>query len=803
MRDYDIKSDLKQEQFQTLKLVQGDKGNKIKINVFEEGQPVDLAGCSITAKYKRQDGIKVNGTVTNISNNAFDAVMNNDITKVPGELKMAFTIEKDNVKVSTFILIADVKEGIGESTGSSSGSTGGSTGEVTEVAVDLSNYYKKSETYSKTQIDAQIKKNNYIHPNTHPATMITTDSTHRFVTDQEKTNWNNAISGTVDTVARESIDALVSGKIDNVELINNMLKFYANNQVKKTVTLPTTSGSGGGSSSVAGLPTGGSTGQILAKSSNANYDVQWKNETTYTHPNTHPASMISTDSTHRFVTDAQITKWNNNSSSSGGSSSSSTGGNCKASRNYITPQMYGAVGDGTTDDYEAFQAMASLDDHDQRYIIDLGGLTYYVSKTIKLTTRNKTFMNGKIIGETHTFTNELDTCSGHNFLNLDVVSNNGYCFYIKSITENQWASEWYYITYINVKMKGKLGGYYSKDIKIGFSQLFLNVLVTSTDGDGFYGVKGPGTVMVHCVNEGLLNGALFANCFCPIIASDSNGQMKYGVKNEGYFNFTVQEFNGCNFEHCLEQGVYAPAGGMRFKFINSSFTKVENQEKNANLRKQTEAIYIKGQAEIEWINTDISKFNYTNSDDYVDFVFEGSPNWKVSTNSNNNKIFKARNAKFYRNPVMTLPKVFEGVLKLNEYSADNSTVPNIEMYDNGQIHTDNSSNFMRMYYRKDNAKVSLDSNGLILLESDGYFANSYAVKDTSIRSINGVKSLFKDKMGDGTPICIRNSTTNTVTLKHNTGSGMKFIFKNQADKTLAADASVLFIVKDNNLYELF
>ena len=52
MRDYDIKSDLKQEQFQTLKLVQGDRGNKIKINVFEEGQPVDLAGCSITAKYK-------------------------------------------------------------------------------------------------------------------------------------------------------------------------------------------------------------------------------------------------------------------------------------------------------------------------------------------------------------------------------------------------------------------------------------------------------------------------------------------------------------------------------------------------------------------------------------------------------------------------------------------------------------------------------------------------------------------------------------------------------------------------------
>ena len=33
--------------------------------------------------------------------------------------------------------------------------------------------------------------NNYTHPDTHPATMITEDSTHRFVTDDEKTTWNN------------------------------------------------------------------------------------------------------------------------------------------------------------------------------------------------------------------------------------------------------------------------------------------------------------------------------------------------------------------------------------------------------------------------------------------------------------------------------------------------------------------------------------------------------------------------------------------------------------------------------------
>lgn len=154
MRDYDIESDLKQEKFQSIKLVQGNRGNKIKINVYEDGQPVNLTGCSIIAKYKRNDGETVDGTVENISGNSFDAVMDSDITKTPGTLKMLFTIEKDDVKVSTFLLLADVREGIGENTGSSGGSTGGGSGEVT---IDLSNYYKKIETYSKNQIDARFK----------------------------------------------------------------------------------------------------------------------------------------------------------------------------------------------------------------------------------------------------------------------------------------------------------------------------------------------------------------------------------------------------------------------------------------------------------------------------------------------------------------------------------------------------------------------------------------------------------------------------------------------------------------------
>lgn len=146
MRDFDIDSDLKQEKFQSLKLVQGDRGNKIKINIYEDGQPVKLTGCSITAKYKRADGEVVDdGIIENINDNYFYAVMDSNITKVAGTLKMLFTIEKDAVKVSAFLLLADVREGIGEGTG------GG------EVTVDLSNFYKKSETYSKSQIDSQFK----------------------------------------------------------------------------------------------------------------------------------------------------------------------------------------------------------------------------------------------------------------------------------------------------------------------------------------------------------------------------------------------------------------------------------------------------------------------------------------------------------------------------------------------------------------------------------------------------------------------------------------------------------------------
>ncbi|MGE8207691.1 hypothetical protein ACQKP0_24790, partial [Heyndrickxia sp. NPDC080065] len=100
------------------------------------------------------------------------------------------------------------------------------------------NFDKLDEAAKKTELDDHIndkdkhvtaddkKKldgietgaNKYVHPSSHPATMITEDSNHRFVTDTEKANWNGK-AGT--SVATQTANGLMSKedktKLDGVE----------------------------------------------------------------------------------------------------------------------------------------------------------------------------------------------------------------------------------------------------------------------------------------------------------------------------------------------------------------------------------------------------------------------------------------------------------------------------------------------------------------------------------------------------------------------------------------------------------
>lgn len=64
--------------------------------------------------------------------------------------------------------------------------------------------------------------NNYVHPSTHAATMITQDDTHRFTTDTEKAGWNNHLASKANphTVTKAQVGL---GNVDNTSDLNKPL----------------------------------------------------------------------------------------------------------------------------------------------------------------------------------------------------------------------------------------------------------------------------------------------------------------------------------------------------------------------------------------------------------------------------------------------------------------------------------------------------------------------------------------------------------------------------------------------------
>jgi hypothetical protein len=124
-------------------------------------------------------------------------------------------------------------------------------------------------TTKKIMTDAERTKltgvennaNNYSHPASHPASMITEDAARRFASDGEKAAWNAKAET---TPANGTSDGLMSAadktKLDGVE-------------------------------------------------ANANK---------YTHPASHPATMITEDSDHRFATDVEKSNWNGKLNAAGG-----------------------------------------------------------------------------------------------------------------------------------------------------------------------------------------------------------------------------------------------------------------------------------------------------------------------------------------------------------------------------------------------------------------------------------------------------------------------------------------------------
>ena len=152
------------------------------------------------------------------------------------------------------------------------------------------NDYTNAEKTKLAGIEANA--NNYSHPSSHPASIITETSEKRFVTDSEKIAWNNKVD------ANFVNQAIQNAKLEgtDVDLSGYVTTLNFNKELAKKVNVET----GKGLSSNDYTTT--EKNKLAGIAANAN---------NYTHPSSHPASFITESTDKQFVTAAQKTTWTN------------------------------------------------------------------------------------------------------------------------------------------------------------------------------------------------------------------------------------------------------------------------------------------------------------------------------------------------------------------------------------------------------------------------------------------------------------------------------------------------------------
>jgi len=158
--------------------------------------------------------------------------------------------------------------------------------------------------------------NNYTHPSSHPASIITQDANNRFVTDAEKTTWNTKASTSVATTSANGLmGAADKSKLDGVDTgANNythpsshaasIITQDANNRF--VTDAEKTTWNAKASTAVATTSANG----LMGAADKSKLDGVATGANNYTHPSSHAASIITQDANNRFVTDAEKTTWN-------------------------------------------------------------------------------------------------------------------------------------------------------------------------------------------------------------------------------------------------------------------------------------------------------------------------------------------------------------------------------------------------------------------------------------------------------------------------------------------------------------
>lgn len=160
----------------------------------------------------------------------------------------------------------------------------------------------------KTKLDGVDENaNNYTHPEKHPATIITEDATHKFVTDAEKIAWNNKsdFNGSYNNLTEKpTIPTKVSQLTNDSNFLTSVpaeyitetelnAKGYVNAEHTHTQYVEKVEG------------------KVLSTNDYTTAEKQKLNGlNNYTHPANHPASIITQDANNRFCTDAEKAKWN-------------------------------------------------------------------------------------------------------------------------------------------------------------------------------------------------------------------------------------------------------------------------------------------------------------------------------------------------------------------------------------------------------------------------------------------------------------------------------------------------------------
>jgi hypothetical protein len=183
---------------------------------------------------------------------------------------------------------------------------------TTSLQTTLDGKVNTSQVLTNVPSGAVFTDTVYTHPASHAATVITQDSTHRFTTDTEKTTWNakSNFGGSYNDLTNIPTSFTPSSHSHNEVYyteteINSQMALKANaSQVLTNVPAGAKFTDTTYTVADAGLTEKNFTSALKTK-----LDGIATSANNYTHPSTHAASVITEDSTKRFVSDAEKAAW--------------------------------------------------------------------------------------------------------------------------------------------------------------------------------------------------------------------------------------------------------------------------------------------------------------------------------------------------------------------------------------------------------------------------------------------------------------------------------------------------------------